>query len=286
MKTSTFVVQAPPRRSASSTEATTSFLRGWAEPVTDSAIDAATGLPRLVRRTKDGATMALIPAGTFLMGAAPGDLGTRDDESPRHAVTLSRAYYLDVTEVTLAQFKTFAGAVGVVDVPEMTLDGTNDRTPAYNVTFEEARMFASWADVELPTEAQWERAARGGHDGYVYPWGMTDDVKRRNGGGEDDDGFKGIAPARSYEANDYGLFDMAGNVWEWCSDWYGAAYYASSPSADPTGPATGTERILRGSAWNSAAEGGPYDFRVSVRRSAAPTERVFSYGFRCAKRLP
>ena len=147
-------------------------------------------------------------------------------------------------------------------------------------------MYAAWVGAELPTEAQWERAAKGGHDDYIHPWGLTDDVKRRNGGGEDKDGFARVAPVKSYQPNDFGLYDMAGNVWEWCADWYGETYYASSPADDPSGPVTGSERVMRGSAWNSAAEGGPSDFRVTERRSGAPGDRLFSVGFRCAKRWP
>ena len=266
-------------------EGARAFLADWAAPV-GTVTDGETRFPSRIRRTKDGGEMVLIPGGRFPMGAVPGDLGARDDESPRHVVTLSKAYYMDVAEVTRRQFRAFAFAAKSVALPEMTLDGTTDETPAYNVTYEEARMFSAWAGVHLPTEAEWERAARGGHDDHVYPWGATDDVKLRNGGGEDDDGFKGLAPVRSYKPNDYGLFDMAGNVWEWCADWYDEKYYATSPLVDPAGPVTGSNRVIRGSAWNSASETGPYDFQASRRGISEPNARVFSYGFRCAKRLP
>jgi formylglycine-generating enzyme required for sulfatase activity/serine/threonine protein kinase len=273
-----------PNPPAPASEAVSAFLSGWAEPEGDET-DPTTGFPKLVRRTKDGGLMALVPGGTFPMGAVPGNLEAADDESPRHTVTLSKAYYVDVMEVSLGQFRKFAEAAHV-SVPEMTLDGTTVLTPAYGVTWEEARLFCAWAGGNLPTEAEWERAARGGHDDFVYPWGSADDVKKRNGGGEDDDGFRRLAPTGSYVPNDFGLYDMAGNVWEWCADWYDDKAYASGRNTDPSGPVTGTEKVLRGSAWNSAAEGGPFDHRVSRRLSAAPGERVFSYGFRCSKRLP
>jgi len=277
----------PTRKLSPAEEAVAAFLAGWAKPVGEE-IDAATGYPKRIVRTADDAEMVLIPSGSFAMGGENDDLGRRDDEIPRHAVTITNAYYLDVTEVTIGQFRRFCTQKQRT-TPNWSLDRSVDDAPAYRVTYEEAEAFCRWARVELPTEAEWERAAKGGHDDYRYPWGRDDDVKRRNGGGDEDsaaDGHRGLAPVRSYAPNDYGLYDLAGNVWEMCADWYGAEYYKTSPPTDPKGPDGGEDRVTRGSAWNSFAEGGPYDFRVASRGVIRPGDRLESTGFRCARRLP
>jgi formylglycine-generating enzyme required for sulfatase activity len=259
--------------------AAASFLAGWADAIGVEA-DVATGYPRRIRRAKDGGEMVLIPAGTFLLGAVPSDADARDDERPRHAVTLARAYYLDVTEVTVAQWKRFVDDDGVL--PERrsrNLAERADAEPVEPVTWYEAVAFATWAGVALPTEAQWERAAKGGHDEFVYPWGTADDAKRRNGSGRAD-GFPGRAPVRSFPANDYGLYDLSGNVAEWCADAYAKGGFGASPPVDAAPRQDDPSRVLRGGEWLDD----PADLRVSRRDHSIATHA--GAGFRCAKSLP
>ena len=255
------------------------FLAGWAEPV-GSELDPVTGYPRRVKRTKDGMEMVLIPAGTFEMGAVPGDTSASSDESPRHEVTISKAYYLDVNEVTVGAWRKFVEGGGR-RMPSDLRSEAKDSFPIHNVDHTEATAYAAWAGAALPTEAQWERAAKGGHDNFVYPWGVSDDAKKRNGV-ENDDGFPGLAPVRSFAPNDYGLYDMAGNVMEWCADWYGPDFYAKSPSRDPSGPGSGSSRVVRGGSF--VIYGGVY-LRASVRLGGAPSARSVILGFRLARSL-
>ena len=277
------VSQAPPLGSVRPIETPyDAFLKDFATSV-GTEIDATTGYPKKIRRLKDDGEMVLIPAGTFQMGAVPGDGNASADEKPRHAVTLTKAYYLDVSEVTVGQWKKFVSG-GQGRMPTDLPSESTDRHPIHSVDHTEMTAFATWAGAVLPTEAQWERAAKGGHDEFVYPWGTSDDVKKRNGIGSED-GFDGLAPVRTYLPNEYGLYDMSGNVWEWCSDWYDSSYYPASPIQDPSGPSSGTARAARGGSW--------YDYRVFLRASTrgcyefdfVPSSRDDDLGFRLARSL-
>lgn len=255
------------------------FLEGWAEPV-GGADDDATGFPKRVRRTKDGMEMVLVPAGTFAQGAVPGDRSALPEEKPRRAVTLSKAYYLDEHEVTVAMWRAFAAA-GATAMPPLQ-DGTTDAHPAHAVSWDAAQAYVAWAGVALPTEAQWERAAKGGHDDFVFPWGAEDDVRRRNGA-LDFDGFAGLAPVRSFPANDYGLFDVSGNVEEWCLDVYDERAYAAGPATDPTGPKDAIPtRVSRGGCAQSLRP----MLRVSSRGLGSHDVDPVNAGLRGAKSLP
>jgi formylglycine-generating enzyme required for sulfatase activity len=316
----------PVRRPPATAATVAAFLATWATP--DGAeIDSATGYPTRVRRSKDRGVMVLIPAGTFQLGAVPGDSDAFDTERPRHAVTLSRAYYLDESEVTNDQFEEFVSATGHKTTAEVVGDGVmadddgnakettgatwrsprpggkrpsdGARLPVVLVSWNDAAAFADWAGVALPTEAQFERASRGGHEGRVFPWGNELPAPNGSGNFADasatrrfkgwartmqgyDDGFDRTAPVRSFAPNEFGIHDLSGNVWEWCADWFEAAYYATSPAKDPTGPESGTERVLRGGAWSFDPRG----LRVSDRAPGAPTLRDDNGGFRCAKSTP
>ena len=250
---------------------------------------------RVITWEKDSASMVLIPSGSFEMGD-PFDEGEAD-ERPVHQVALD-AFYMDRYEVTIGQYKRFLRETAHGTLPDQTPDWIaekaivlaqkgvqqlvsfttpTDNHPVVGVTFSDAQAYAQWAGKRLPTEAEWEYAARGGLVGKRYVWGNrlpkeTDGNFSGSFGGEQaDDGYLYTAPVGSYATNDYGLCDMAGNVWEWCADWYGEDYYASSLPKNPKGPGTGTERVIRGSGWSSHLQ----HLRLSRRLKLSPTAAGF-----------
>ncbi len=215
--------------------------------------------------------MVYLQGGLFLMGADRGE----PDERPAHTVTLN-PFYIDICEVTVGQYTVFLGATGRKKPafwhPE--LDRPDD--PVVGVTWHDAAAYAAWAGKRLPTEAEWEFAARGGASGTPFPWGDDPDPRHANFASS------GIAPVKRFPANGYSIHDMAGNVWEWCSDWYDATYYQVSPASNPQGPSIGTLKILRGGAWYSNED----QIRIANRYYALPDSRSFHTGFRCAKSAP
>jgi formylglycine-generating enzyme required for sulfatase activity len=232
---------------------------------------------------KDGAEMILIPAGDFLMGSTDADKNAQDYEKPQHKVYLD-AYYMYKTEVTVMQYRKFCTATGR-KMPNTPDWGWKVNHPIVNVTWNDAKAYADWAGAILPTEAQWEKAARG-TDGRIYPWGTTwDETKCANytNSGKDNT-TKGTHPVGSFPtgASPYGVMDMSGNVYEWCSDWYGADYYKNTPAKNPTGPITGNWRVLRGGSWISP----PIGCRGAYRGNDDPTCYYGYYGFRCASPEP
>jgi iron(II)-dependent oxidoreductase len=216
----------------------------------------------------DQSAMVLVPGGKFSMGAGDGD----PDEAPNHQVSVD-AFYIDAQEVTIGHYKKFMEATG--HQPPLYWQPELDRPedPVAGVSWEDAAAYASWAGKRLPTEAEWEYAARGGSMGGKYPWGDTPDTGYAN--------FKsfGILPVKSLKPNGYGIYDMLGNVWEWCSDWYDSAYYDSSARENPRGPASGTHKVLRGGAWYCDAR----EVRVSNRFYSLPDAKSYNVGFRCVK---
>jgi len=228
---------------------------------------------------QDGAPMALIPAGEFHMGDPFNEGGA--NERPRHTVYLD-AFYIDIYEVTNAQYQKFMDAVGYAGPGYWNNSSYNaPDQPVVGVSWHDAVAYAEWAGKVLPTEAQWEKAARGGLVGKRYPWGDeapdADGVYRASYGNSTADGYRYAAPVGSFASNGYGLYDMAGNVWEWCADWYDGGYYADSPNDNPLGPSSGTARVLRGGSWYS----NPYYLRVAHRALGPPTSTLNHVGFRC-----
>ena len=231
--------------------------------------------------------MILIPAGVFLMGT---EIGTSDNEKPVHYVGLSD-FYIDKYEVTNAQYQKCVqeAACEWPKNRQLHLDATLADHPVDNVTWDMAQAFCTWRSARLPTEAEWEKAAGGGQ-GNDYPWGDNISGKTLNfcdlncirGDHEKgvNDKFVYTAPVGSFPdgASPYGVLDMAGNVWEWVADRYSAGYYSNSPTENPTGPETGTYRVLRGGSWNDLSE----RTRIYARYSRNPADYDPSIGFRCA----
>jgi len=245
--------------------------------------------------------MVYVPAGEFLMGSTDADIDAilarcsdckrewYTDEQPQHTVYLD-AFWIDRTEVTNAQFRKCVEA-GACQAPttcdwgEPTYnDGSKADYPAVCVSWNQAQAYCRWAGVRLPTEAEWEKAARG-TDGRTYPWGnQAPDCNRANYWGKDGGCVGRTTAVGSFPtgASPYGALDMAGNVWEWVSDWYDGDYYSRSPARNPTGPDSGQARVLRGGSW---------DFiwlysRAALRVNFIPAYRVNGVGFRCGAAAP
>ena len=230
---------------------------------------------------KDGMVMAYIPEGKFVMGAVYGDATAKDDEKPRHEVLLS-SFWIDTTEVTNAMYALCVKA-WICSRPggDFYYQKEYADHPVTNVDWGQASTFCTWRNARLPTEAEWEKAARGGLDGKLYPWGDNSaNCTRANVWLKDGACVGGTQRVGSYPPNGYGLFDMSGNVWEWVQDWASDTYYISSPGVNPTGPTFGTSRILRGDAWNGDSN---VTKRVSYRYSWKPSTLNGFFGFRCAR---
>ena len=226
--------------------------------------------------------MVWIPGGSFEMGDHFNEGNT--NELPIHTVELD-GFYMDMNEVTVSQFKQFVEQNDYQydgDWSRVAIYSPGDEYPAVLVSWNDAVSYATWVGKRLPTEAEWEYAARGGLAGKRYPWGdeITHDNATYGSSGFTDD--IGCTPVGSFEANGYGLFDMAGNVMEWCADWYGTDYYSNSPAKNPPGPGTGSERVVRGGCWLGAS----ITLRVAARIRNNPTNRSSIKGFRCVSDLP
>ena len=247
----------------------------------------ATGYAWRVRDTATQIEMLLIPPGTFEMGCSPStQFNCVGNESPVHTVTITNAFYIGRYEVTQAQWLARMGSnpsyfqgTAYPDAPQRPVD---------NVSWNGIQSFLSVTGMRLPTEAEWERAYRGGtstafHGFTTQPNGTNDDsllgsiawFSGNNGTGGPTYGTKVVGQKAG---NSFGLHDMSGNVWEWVSDWYDGSYYATSPSVDPPGPSTGTERVLRGGSFFNVS----LNCRASFRSSATPTTTNL-YGFRVAR---
>jgi len=264
------------------------------------------------------AGMAEIPGGSFLMGSRSGSPA----EKPAHNVTVS-PFWIDRHEVTVADFARFVAATGYTTEAEKfgqsavfemetgewrMVNGANWREPegpgsvaspdepVTQVSWNDAMSYAGWAGKRLPSEAEWEYAARGGAGESTYAWGeqlaphgahlaniWQGTFPSMNTGA---DGFLGRAPVGSFPKSSFGLFDMAGNVWEWCGDWFEEGYYATAAAhpkaSDPKGPDGGEERVIRGGSW-MCSENYCQGYRVAARSHATPDSAMNNLGFRCVR---
>ncbi len=219
------------------------------------------------------------------MGDSSGDRNPGDGEVPLHDVTLS-AFEIDESSVTNEAFAAFVDATGYRTEAEVF------GFPAVHISWNDAVAYCAWAGRRLPTEAEWEYAARGGISGAKYPWG---DEEVDAGGwraniwqgvfpheNTREDGWLTTAPVRTFTPNGYGLWQMVGNVWEWCRDWFSPAFYGASPASDPRGPSDpgpGATRVLRGGSYLCHIS---YcnRYRNSARSQNTPDSSMGNAGFR------
>ena len=257
-----------------------------------SALDVGYGSGDLGSAVQDPSTIKMVPvpAGPFQMGcneAVDGDCDS--DELPYHEVTLD-AYEIDETEVTVAAYAACVQA-GACAEPDTGYNGCNwgaaDRAehPVNCVDWGQAGAYCAWAGKRLPTEAEWEKAARG-TDGRRYPWGNAtascDFAVMYDGGVGCGTGTTWPVGSKPAGASPCGALDMAGNVWEWVADRYDSGYYASSPETNPQGPSSGSDRVGRGGGFGYDAAA----LRVSNRDYAPPGYAGGGLGFRCARSNP
>ena len=231
--------------------------------------------------------MVFIPGGSFQMGSK-----FKPIERPIHSVTLD-SFYLDTHEVTVYEFKRFCMATRR-RMPKQP-DWSDDEHPIVNITWKDAKDFASWAGKRLPTEAEWEYAARFNQPGTAYSTNPKQIYGRSYGNIADesmlriklrfpikeryDDGYIHSSPVGSFPANYFGIHDMEGNVLEWNNDWFDEKYYKNGPHKSPTGPLKGNYHIIRGASWNRSGE-----YLRATYRSWYPPDCAFDFlGFRCAK---
>lgn len=221
--------------------------------------------------------LALVPAGEFTMGST-----MADDEKPVHRVYLD-AFYMDKYHVTVGQYAKYLEATDKEAPPEWDIMNQphHQKRPVVNVSWYDAVTYCKWAGKRLPTEAEWEKAARG-TDGRLYPWGNEAPTRlHANFGKKKWANHMALVPVGMFELgkSPYGIYDMAGNAWEWVNDWYDHDYYKKSPAKNPQGPKTGKSKVVRGGNWLYVQE----FLRSSFRYNAEPSGRQFGYGFRCAK---
>ena len=236
-----------------------------------------TGPEKEIIWEKDGKEMVVIPTGDFRMGDSKGEPEEfmEDATRPVHTVELD-AFYMDIYEVTVGQFIEFVNQSGYKydgNWNDVAKSSPGDWYPMIYVSWNDAVAYCDWAGKRLPTDAEWEYAARGGLVGKRYPGG--DEISH------DDANYSGAGGSLvgSFAANGNGLSDMAGNVYEWCQGWYGEDYYSASPVKNPPGPDRGKYRVLRGGSWHFNPTLAP--LHVAYRTYSSPDNWNYLYGFRC-----
>lgn len=280
-----------------STETLITTFTSTPQPTKISILMPTPGIGSTMISDKDNMTLLYVPAGKFTMGDIAEDalaecqnyhsdcqLSWFKDEEPRHDVDLS-AFWIDQTEVTNKQYATCVDA-GMCEPPSDIRSYTRpkyyrnpdfDNYPVIFLDWHQAKAYCSWAGRELPSEAQWEKAARG-TDAHIYPWGNdapNKDLLNYNSNVGDTTSVGNYETGKSI----YGAYDMAGNVLEWVNDWYGESYYQGSPSSNPLGPDSGRYRVLRGGAWLDYN----YFVRSPFRYRLDPSLTHRFLGFRCAR---
>jgi len=223
--------------------------------------------------SQDGQPYVWIPPGSFQMGCSPSDSECDADEKPPHPVTIARGFWMGQTPVTVGAYKKFAKATGrsLPSAPSFPQDDTH---PVVNVDWEDAKAYCTWAGGRLPTEAEWEYAARSGSTAARL--GELDQIAwyAGNSGGH-------THPVATKAPNQWGLYDVLGNVWEWCADWFDPEWYQKREEKDPSGPPKGELRVLRGGSWDLV----PRVVRVSFRGWSQPVYRFGGIGFRCGREV-
>ena len=275
---------------------------------TDAEPYTKTGWAKEIVHEGTGMELVFIPAGSFQMGSPKSEQETATQEAkkrgftpdfpnegPQYEVRITRPFYMGRYEVTQGQWQKVMGTTVAEQRDKgdtlFPLAGEGDRHPMYSVSWDECQEFLRKAGsgLRLPTEAQWEYACRAGtktqfsfgaESADLWKYGNYCDKSNTNGFAwqdkDHDDGHDKTAPAGSFKANAWGLLDMHGNVWEWCSDWYGADHYGKGENADPTGPATGSDRVLRGGSWGNDPQG----CRSATRTRCTPDGRGSNGGLR------
>jgi formylglycine-generating enzyme required for sulfatase activity len=224
------------------------------------------------------APMVDVPEGYFTMGSVD-----RQNESPPRQIYLDR-FWIDQYEVTVSRYSLFLDAYH--RQPILAWNDVNEKTdadkPVIGVTWEDANSYCQWLGKRLPTEAEWEKAARG-TDGRQYPWGNDPPTMRHANFGRccDWNGYSTLKGVGQFPDNrsPYGVYDLAGNVWEWVSDWYDDHYYMRADSKNPQGPSSGTKKVVRGGSWGDQ----PLNISSTVRNRIEPKSRHTDVGFRCAQ---
>ncbi len=226
------------------------------------------------------APMVFVPAGNFIMGDNSGD----PDEKPVHTI-FTDAFWIGKYEVTNSLYRRCVEA-GKCQLPNSVSSSTResyysntqyDNYPVIHIYWNQANTYCLWVGKRLPTEAEWEKSARG-NDRRIYPWGDTFDAKRLNSAqGERGDT---VATGTYLDGKSpFGIMDLAGNVWEWVADWYDESYYKTSPARNPRGPSSGRLKVIRGGGWDTSSN----HVRVTNRGSDDPFAHYYNLGFRCAE---
>ena len=230
-----------------------------------------------VCRLPAGPVVLWIPSGTFWRGSRISDVDAERDELPRSQVTVD-GFWIGRDPVTWGQYRDYAAATGapLPEPPYIGGDGPVEDHPVVSVNWYEAAQFCEWAGGRLPSDAEWEKAARGAA-GRDFPWGYSFEEGRCNSAAE---GLDHTTPIGRYPsgASSYGCLDMAGNVDEWCADWFERRFNTSTSTDNPRGPRRGTARILRGGSYNDVARA----VRGAHRKRRSPSTRSVLTGFRLA----